>query len=64
MFPCFPSSNSSLVPPKALMTFKHSIRDTFYLNFLQNFLKILFLLSAVKMFLDISGSLETSDYGL
>lgn len=46
------------------MTFKHSIRDTFYLNFLQNFFKILFLLSAVKMFLDISGSLETSDYGL
>lgn len=50
MFPRFPSSSSSLVPPKAFMTFKHGIRDAFYLNFLQHFLQSSSCLAPLRCF--------------
>ena len=50
MFPRFPSSSSSPVPPKAFVTFKHGIRDTVYLNFLQHFLQSSSCLAPLRCF--------------
>lgn len=50
MFPRFPSSSSSPVPPKAFVTFKHGIRDTVYSNFLQHFLQSSSCLAPLRCF--------------